>query len=102
MYFSFLSRYSIPLAKARIARLKSESELSEATRMARDQDVQRKVKTLDILASQISDTRPISWCHFSPDSKMLATGSWSGLCKVRISFSLLITLPSLYLCSKRN
>ncbi|PWA30847.1 hypothetical protein CCH79_00020532, partial [Gambusia affinis] len=37
---------------------------------------------LNNFCSQIGDDRPISFCHFSPDSKMLATASWSGLCKL--------------------
>ncbi len=63
-------------------RAKEEAAQPEATKMAKNQEVQRKLKTLEVEASQIADTRPISWCSFSPDSKMLATGSWSGLCKL--------------------
>ncbi len=78
----WIARYSLPRAKARIASLKAEAELSESSRMAKNQEVQRRLKSLDIVASQIADSRPVSWCNFSPDSKMLATGSWSGLCKL--------------------
>lgn len=63
-------------------RAKTELTLPDSTRMARKQEVQKKLKSLDVQASQIADTRPISWCSFSPDSKMLVTGSWSGLCKL--------------------
>lgn len=78
----WIAHYSMPRAKARIQRLKEEAKTSESARMARNQEIQKKLKSLDIQASQIADTRPISWCSFSPDSKLLATGSWSGLCKV--------------------
>lgn len=62
--------------------LKEEAALPGPTKMAKKQTIQRKLKTLEVEASQIADTRPISWCSFSPDSKLLATGSWSGLCKL--------------------
>ena len=77
-----MAAYSIPLARDRISRLKEEASLSEATKMAKKQEIQRKLKTLEVEASQIADTRPVSWCSFSPDSKLLVTGSWSGLCKL--------------------
>jgi U4/U6 small nuclear ribonucleoprotein PRP4 len=32
--------------------------------------------------SQFGDERPLSYCSFSPNSKLLATGSWSGLIKL--------------------
>lgn len=34
------------------------------------------LQNLNNFCSQIGDDRPISFCHFSPDSKMLATASW--------------------------
>jgi len=77
-----IAHFSLPRAKERIDRLKADGEVSESVKMARNQEVQKKLKQLDVQASQIADTRPISWCSFSPDSKSLVTASWSGLCKV--------------------
>ena len=78
----WIASFSLPRAKKRIARLKAEFELPEKTRMAHKQEIQKKLKALDVTASQIADSRPISWCQFSPSSKMLVTGSWSGLAKL--------------------
>jgi U4/U6 small nuclear ribonucleoprotein PRP4 len=78
----WIAEFSIPRAKERIRRLREEAELPEKTRMAQQQEVQKKVKTLDVEASQIVDQRPVSYCQFSPDNSMLATASWSGVCKL--------------------
>ena len=77
----WIAQYSIPRAKQRLQRIKQEAEMPEKTRMAAQQEVQKRVKNLDVVASQIADTRPVSFCQFSPDSSMLATASWSGVCK---------------------
>jgi len=77
-----IAHYSLRRASDRVDRLKSDGQLTESVKMARVQEVQKKLKQLDVQASQIADTRPISWCSFSPDSKQLVTASLSGLCKV--------------------
>ena len=46
----------------------------------------------EISCSQVGDIRPISSAEFSPDSSLVATSSWSGLCK-------LWTMPNLELKS---
>ncbi len=56
--------------------------MSESARMARNQEVTRKVQATELQASAVADTRWLTWCSFSPDSKMLATGSRTGLCKL--------------------
>ncbi len=79
----WIARFSLPRAGQRIARLKEDAQTTtESARMARNQEVQKRLKALDIQASQIADTRPVSWCQFSPNSEVLATASWSGLCKL--------------------
>ena len=78
----WIAQYSIPRAKQRLQRIKQEAEMPEKTSMAAQQEVQKRVKNLDVVASQIADTRPVSFCQFSPDSSMLATASWSGVCKL--------------------
>jgi len=68
--------YSLPRAKQRLEEAHKEQELPEATRTARRQELQKKLQAVSIYCSQIGDTRPISYCQFSPDSKLLATSSW--------------------------
>ncbi|XP_043267061.1 U4/U6 small nuclear ribonucleoprotein Prp4 isoform X2 [Venturia canescens] len=79
---SWIASYSLPRAKARLDRAREELDLPGATRTARRQELLKKLQALTIYCSQIGDTRPISFCEFSPNSKMLATASWSGLCKL--------------------
>eukprot|EP00126_Sphaerothecum_destruens_P002571 Sdes_comp15997_c0_seq3m5170 len=46
------------------------------------QELYNKLRSIGTTSSQIGDNRPLSYCQFSPDSQLLATSSWSGLCKV--------------------
>jgi len=78
----FIAEYSVPKAKERIAQSKKNLKNSETEKVRKSQEVQRKTRALINFCSQIGDNRPLSFCNFSPDGKMLATGSWSGLCKL--------------------
>ncbi|XP_022201719.2 U4/U6 small nuclear ribonucleoprotein Prp4 [Nilaparvata lugens] len=78
----WIANYSLPRAKKRLEAARQEVQLAEATLTARRQELQKHLTGLSIYCSQIGDTRPLSYCNFSPDSKMLATASWSGLCKL--------------------
>lgn len=78
----WIAQYSLARAKVRLEKAREERNLPEATRTARRQELQKKLQAVSIFCSQIGDTRPISFCQFSPDSTMLATASWSGLCKL--------------------
>ncbi|CAH1786164.1 unnamed protein product [Owenia fusiformis] len=78
----WLAEYSLPRAKMRIQKALTEKYMSDTQRNAQIQELQKTVRSLTNECSQIGDTRPISSCQFSPDSNMLVTGSWSGLCKL--------------------
>lgn len=78
----WIARYSLPKAKLRLSKAREELKLAGSVRAAAKQESQRKASAMSIYCSQIGDTRPISFCRFSSDSKMLITASWSGLAKV--------------------
>ncbi|XP_004925115.2 U4/U6 small nuclear ribonucleoprotein Prp4 isoform X1 [Bombyx mori] len=78
----WIARYSLPNAKKRLNKAREELKLAGSVRAAAKQESQRKASAFSIYCSQIGDTRPLSFCRFSQDSKMLITSSWSGLVKV--------------------
>jgi len=80
--FNTFVAYSLPRAKARLDKARQDLLLPAATRTAKRQELLKKLQALSIYCSQIGDRRPISFCQFSPNSKILATASWSGLCKL--------------------
>lgn len=78
----WIARYSLPKAKERLTKAREDLKLAGSVRAAAKQESQRKASAISIFCSQIGDARPISFCRFSNDSKMLITASWSGLSKV--------------------
>jgi U4/U6 small nuclear ribonucleoprotein PRP4 len=77
-----IAMHSLPRAQKRIAHQREESRLP----LTRIIDLRKRVfgylKLFSNLGSQIGDDRPISLVRFSPNSKLLATGSWSGNVKL--------------------
>ncbi|KAH9941501.1 WD40-repeat-containing domain protein [Amylocystis lapponica] len=77
-----LAEYSLPRAQKRVAQQRIDSKIP----LGRIIDIRKKVfaevKQIANLGSQIGDERPISQVRFSPNSKILATGSWSGNVKL--------------------
>ncbi|KAK6480865.1 U4/U6 small nuclear ribonucleoprotein Prp4-like [Huso huso] len=78
----WLARYSLPRAMERLEEARKLKEVPEASRTARQQERHTTLRGLNNFCSQIGDDRPISSCQFSPNSKLLVTASWSGLCKL--------------------
>ncbi|CCM01811.1 uncharacterized protein FIBRA_03879 [Fibroporia radiculosa] len=77
-----LAEYSLPRAQKRVAQQRIDSKIP----LGRIIDIRKKifaeVKRFGELGSQIGDERPISQVRFSPNSQILATGSWSGSVKM--------------------
>jgi len=78
----WIADYSVKRAEMRLKAARAEGSIATALRNARLQELYKKARTLSSHSSQIGDIRPISSCQFSPNGQMLATASWSGLCKL--------------------
>ncbi|XP_071490179.1 U4/U6 small nuclear ribonucleoprotein Prp4-like [Diadema antillarum] len=78
----WIAEYSLPRAAKRLEEARKAQNIPESQTNARRQELHRKARNLTAIGSEVGDQRPISFCRFSPDSKMLATASWSGLIKL--------------------
>ncbi|MCL4145045.1 UNVERIFIED_CONTAM: hypothetical protein GTU68_038566 [Idotea baltica] len=78
----FVVNYSIPRARGRLKKEMYEKNISDATRKSHKQELQTKLRAFSLIGSQNADSRPISYCSFSPKGDMLATSSWSGMAKL--------------------
>lgn len=73
-----IARYSLPRAKARVARLKDESTITLRTHVKHRKAVKEKLQGFDLYGSQIAGDRPVSICRFAPDGQTIAAGNWTG------------------------
>jgi U4/U6 small nuclear ribonucleoprotein PRP4 len=72
----------LPRAKERIDRLKQQLLRNKTSINVDKQELFKSLRTFEIISSQIGDTRPVSSCMFSPNDQLVATSSWTGLCKL--------------------
>ena len=78
----WMAEYSIPRASSRLANAIETKTIPVEIRESSAQDLYKKLRTMEISCSQVADQRPISSSSFSPNGKLIATSSWSGLCKI--------------------
>eukprot|EP00794_Sanderia_malayensis_P015756 gene15756-17345_t len=78
----FIAEYSLPRAQERLKNARINASKSESEKAAKQQELRKQTSAMVNFCSQIGDERPLSFCQFSPDGNMLATASWSGLCKL--------------------
>ena len=78
----FIAEYSLPRSKLRLEKQREHAKIPASQRMAVMQETHKKLREFTNYCSQVGDNRPLSHCSFSPNSSLLATSSWSGLCKL--------------------
>lgn len=73
-----IARYSLPRAKARVARQTEESTIPLRTHIKHRKAIKEKLQGFDLYGSQIAGDRPVSICRFAPDGQTIAAGNWGG------------------------
>ncbi|BCS21322.1 putative pre-mRNA splicing factor [Aspergillus puulaauensis] len=73
-----IARFSLPRAKARVARQREESTIPLRTHIKHRKAIKEKLHNFDLYGSQIAGDRPVSICRFAPDGQTIATGNWGG------------------------
>jgi U4/U6 small nuclear ribonucleoprotein PRP4 len=78
----WIAGYSIPKAKLRIAAAKRRREQPQ-TQAVHSKEISKDSFARFVNAtSEIGDERPLSAIGFAPNSNLIATGGWSGSCKL--------------------
>lgn len=77
-----VAAWSVRRAARRLAAQRAELEIPLTQRKKMKHEWYSHLKTFSFNASQIGDDRPLGYCAFAPNSKVIATGSWSGLTKL--------------------
>ncbi|KAJ3303861.1 U4/U6 small nuclear ribonucleoprotein Prp4 [Kappamyces sp. JEL0829] len=78
----YLLDYSIAQARTRLKMHNKELEVPFADRKKVRHEWYTQMNSFETKSLQFGDDRPIGFCRFSPNAKLLATASWSGLLKL--------------------
>lgn len=78
----WLLAYSLERAKRRIQSEKAYRSMHPATVKDERTALYNRVRSFGLLGSQVGSERPLSACVFSPDAQLIATGDFSGGCRL--------------------
>lgn len=73
-----IARFSLPRAKARVARQREESTIPLRTHIKHRKAIKERLQGFDLYGSQIAGDRPVSICRFAPNGQTIAAGNWAG------------------------
>lgn len=73
-----IARFSLPRARARVARQRDEATIPLRTHIKHRKAIKEKLRGFDLYGSQIAGERPVSIVRFAPDGQTVAAGNWSG------------------------
>jgi U4/U6 small nuclear ribonucleoprotein PRP4 len=73
-----IARYSLPRAKARVARQREEASIPLRTHIKHRKHIKERLSGFDLFGTQIAGERPVSITRFSPSGEIIAAGNWNG------------------------
>lgn len=73
-----IALFSLPRARSRIERQREETQIPLSKLIAHRKAQNARLRSFVSQGSQIAADRPVGIARFSPDSKLIATGSWAG------------------------
>ena len=73
-----IARYSLPMARDRIANQKLESTIPLRTHIKHRKAIKERLANFELFGTQIAGDRPVSITRFSPNGDLIAAGNWSG------------------------
>jgi len=73
-----IARYSLPRAKARVARQREDSTIPRRKHVEHRKAIKEKLAGFELFGTQIAGDRPVSIARFAPNGETIAAGNWSG------------------------
>lgn len=73
-----IADFSLRRAKERLIRARQNTARPPHEKALARQEAHKWIQQLNLHASQVADSRPVSYCEFSPDSEHIVTAGWSG------------------------
>jgi len=77
-----IAKYTLPRAKARIARQKDDSTIPLRTHIKHRKAIKEKLQGFELFGTQIAGERPVSITRFAPNGETIAAGNWAGGIKI--------------------
>ena len=78
----WIVEYSVPRAKQRIQRERAFRSQQPAVIKGHRLAKYEAAKAIQLTASQVGGDRPVSACSLAPDASLIATGDFSGSCRI--------------------